>query len=528
MDFGGAQKHGIYRFIPVVYDREGGAYKLDLEMKSVQNERGENWNYQTNWQNRDVMIRIGDPEITVSGVQTYVLTYKVRNGVNFFKDAPEVYWNATGNQWPFAMNQASARFYPPPGVAVSSTKTDAFFGPAGSTTRAQITPEANSILFVANNLQPSQGLTFVAGMPKGAMSPPTFAQQLARLAAKWWPLFVLPLGALGLLYPRYLASGRDAERGLPAQVEWSPPTDLSPAEVGTLVDERCDMTDILSTLIDLAARGYLTIAEVPSQSFLFLSGKDYVFVRSNKDVPFDEPLAPHEAMFLRGVFGRIESYGEQVSLSSLKNHFYVHLSPITDSIYNSLTKKGLFTSNPQTTRSGYQMAGFGVGGLGAALFFFPHLQLIVWSASLVLTGIVIWSFARAMPAKTATGSRKLRECVGFGRFVKLAEKDRIEKLITDDPTIFGRLLPYAMVLGVGDEWANKFADLLREPPNWFIAPHGSVFTPQGFVNDLGSGMNTMGQTFQSQPQKSGAGSGSSGFSGGSSGGGFGGGGGGSW
>ena len=84
--------------------------------------------------------------------------------------------------------------------------------------------------------------------------------------------------------------------------------------------------------------------------------------------------------------------------------------------------------------------------------------------------MVVALSARAMPAKTATGSRKLRECVGFQRFVKLAERGRIEKMITDDPTIFGRLLPYAMVLGVGDEWASKFAGLMTEPPDWYSGP----------------------------------------------------------
>jgi uncharacterized membrane protein len=136
-----------------------------------------------------------------------------------------------------------------------------------------------------------------------------------------------------------------------------------------------------------------------------------------------------------------------------------------------------------------------------------------------------------MPAKTALGSRKLRECVGFQRFVKLAEKDRLEKLITDDPTIFGRLLPYAMVLGVADEWANKFSDLMKEPPDWY-SPYGGWhggFYSGMFVNHLGNSMSSMSSTFVSKPQSQ-AGSGGSGFSsgGGFSGGGFGGGGGGSW
>lgn len=105
-----------------------------------------------------------------------------------------------------------------------------------------------------------------------------------------------------------------------------------------------------------------------------------------------------------------------------------------------------------------------------------------------------------MPAKTALGSRRLRECVGFRRFVQLAEKGRIEKLITDDPTIFGRLLPYAMVLGVGQVWATKFAGLKQSPPDWYVSPGYDTFVPYVFVNDLGSGMNQMGTKFSSRPE----------------------------
>jgi hypothetical protein len=86
-----------------------------------------------------------------------------------------------------------------------------------------------------------------------------------------------------------------------------------------------------------------------------------------------------------------------------------------------------------------------------------------------------------------------------------------------------------MVLGVADQWAEAFKDLLTEPPSWYIGPGYGVFSPNVFVNDLGQGMNTMGSTFASQPRSQ-AGGGGSGFSsgGGFSGGGFGGGGGGSW
>jgi uncharacterized membrane protein len=133
-----------------------------------------------------------------------------------------------------------------------------------------------------------------------------------------------------------------------------------------------------------------------------------------------------------------------------------------------------------------------------------------------------------MPAKTMLGTRKLIECLSFKRFVTLVEKDRIREMATKDPTVFGRLLPYAMVLGVADQWAEAFADLMNSPPDWYQSYDNRPFNSRWFITDLGSGMRTMQRTLTSQPQQSSAGSGGSGFSGGFSGGGFGGGGGSSW
>ena len=61
-------------------------------------------------------------------------------------------------------------------------------------------------------------------------------------------------------------------------VNYEAPDGLTPAEVGTLVDEQVDLRDISATIIDLAVRGYLKIEEVGSNSW-FSSGSDYRFIK---------------------------------------------------------------------------------------------------------------------------------------------------------------------------------------------------------------------------------------------------------
>ena len=133
-----------------------------------------------------------------------------------------------------------------------------------------------------------------------------------------------------------------------------------------------------------------------------------------------------------------------------------------------------------------------------------------------------------MPRRTRRGRKVYEEILGFKEFVERVDADRLERMGGRSVGQFEKLLPYAIVLGVADQWADAFAGIYTEPPGWYHSPrytHG--FAPRLFVGDLGRSLSTMGQTMSSSPKSSG--SGGSGFGGGGfSGGGFGGGGGGSW
>jgi uncharacterized membrane protein YgcG len=358
----------------------------------------------------------------------------------------------------------------------------------------------------------------------------------------------MPLLALAAMLYLYLRFGRDPGRRMPIVVQYEPPSELSPAEVGTLLDERIDTPDIVSTAIDLAVRGYLTIQEEETKAFLFLTNKDYRF---EKLKPADDALRPHERVFFNALFAS----GDSVPLSSLRNKFYSSISWIRSAIVHEMLDKGLFPRDPARVRQFYRSVAAGAAvvpiGLGIVLLssgrvrsFMPPEPAVffVFSAvCLLLTFLAVRLFVNAMPAKTAKGARLARYCLGFQEFVTRVEKDRLERMSKEDPTLFERVLPYAVVLGCADEWAERFEGLLTEPPSWY---RSSSFTPGRFdsrslVSGLGRSMHSMGSTLTSQPRprgsgfggiRFGAGHGSSGFSrsGGGSGGGFGGGGGGSW
>ena len=105
-----------------------------------------------------------------------------------------------------------------------------------------------------------------------------------------------------------------------------------------------------------------------------------------------------------------------------------------------------------------------------------------------------------------------------------------ERLKRMPPTTFEKFLPYAMALGVEHHWAQAFAGIVQDPPQWYVGPGGYAggFNPIFFSSSMHSMATDMHQVFVSAPRASSSGSGFGGDGGGGggfSGGGFGGGGG---
>jgi uncharacterized membrane protein len=145
-------------------------------------------------------------------------------------------------------------------------------------------------------------------------------------------------------------------------------------------------------------------------------------------------------------------------------------------------------------------------------------------------GAVIIMLAQACERKTDWYIGILGKIRGYRDFLKLTEKDRIEKLVGEDPDYFYKNLAYAYALDVTDAYAKQFRDIAIEPPSWYEysdkrGPYsGNIYTCSMLNSTMKDLMHGVSSSMTSQPGSSG-GSGGGSFS---SGGGAGGGGGGSW
>ncbi|MGO9085695.1 MAG: DUF2207 domain-containing protein [Candidatus Sulfotelmatobacter sp.] len=522
--------HGIHRTIPIEYPGPNGTnYELYIDVTSVGDGEGGTLKYDSSVAHgfRDLKIYIPG---AVDTTKTVEITYRVRNGTRFFDDHDEFYWNVTGNDWPVPIDHAAAsvRF---PDSAAGSLRAQAFTGVYGSSERdATAKVDGAEAQFETNNPLPMRGgLTIDAYIPKDILREPgAFTRFLWFIGGN--AVIFFPLVTLAVMFSLWWYKGRDPDPGVSVAPMYDPPPGISPAEAGTLLDDTIHPRDITSTMVDLAVRGYIKIEETADKGLVF-THKDYVFHLLKPMAQWtDKDLAPHERVMLENVF----EGGAETRLSNLKNRFYTAVPIIRQDIMAALKNKGIYLLDPESAN------GYSIGAAVVILIPFAIFQYMGWAnffnsvplliVSVLIAALIWWLFARVMSAKTVKGARTRVAVLGFQEFMNRVDAERLKLM---PPTTFEKFLPFAMALGVEHHWAQAFAGIVKDPPQWYVGPGGpySGFNPIFFSSSMHNMATDMHQVFVSAPRasSSGSGFGGGGFGGGGfSGGGFGGGGGGAF
>jgi hypothetical protein len=523
--FIGGPWHGLYREIPVEYfTPQGMNYSLFLNISRITDGSGHDLKFDSSRERHYRKLKIYVPDADNS-TQTINIQYTVSDALRFFEDHDELYWNITGDEWDVPIGQATATVsLPVEAKNIRANIATGVFGAHGRNATADVTGNGVEVR-TTSPLAYHEGLTVAIAFDKGAVREPSALDKAALFFRSNWPLG-LPVAVFVIMFWLWWTTGRDP-RLRPIAAQYEPPDQLTPSEVGTLVDDSADMKDITAAIVDLAVRGYLVIEEHNEDHMMGLwKNKDYNFVLKKARGEWSG-LKAHEQSLLSGIFDD-GMPGDRVAMSSLQNRFYKTVPVIKNNIFDSLVGKGYYRRRPDSVRGGYIGIGLVVGFLavwgGAAL----GRSLGMAGAPFVIAGIlsaaVICGFGWFMPAKTVSGTRTLEGVLGFEDFLAHVEADRFNRMIKT-PQMFEKFLPFAMALGVEKNWSHAFQNIYTEPPSWYQGgTYGPAFYPYGFVSNLNAMSTQAGTIFASAPRSSGG----SGFGGGggSSGGGFGGGGGG--
>ena len=525
--------NGIYRNIPVEYPGPNATnYSLFLKVTDVTDEYGGSLKYESHTEQGERRLKIYVPGADDT-TKTVNIAYTVRNAVRYFPDHDEFYWNVTGNDWPVPIDHAAAHVIFP-GNTAGQLRAQGFTGVYGSHDQ-EVTSQVNgsaAIFETTNPLPMRGGMTIDVYIPKGILHEPSaLANAIDFVRSN--PIVFLPLAALIVMFSLWYWKGRDPDVGLSVAPMYEPPKDLTPAEVGTIIDDSVDPRDITCTLVDLAVRGYIKIEEKQEKVLLFTT-TDYVFHLLKPRVAWTD-LSDHERTMMEKLFIG-GTAGESISLSSLRNTFYTAIPTIKDQIIGELKAKNVYSVDPEQANV-WRL-------LGVALIAVPFIALqwlgiadmfsSVWLAAVSIAAalVIVWLFGRQMSAKTLSGQKTYIEVLGFQEFMTRVDADRLKTMPQDT---FEKCLPFAMALGVEHQWSKKFEGILQTPPQWYqgYGPGYMNFNPYVFTNGLGNMASQAHDTFVSAPRSNSGGSGftsGGGFGGGGgfSGGGFGGGGGGAF
>ena len=439
------------------------------------------------------------------GENTYTFSYivdgAVRAGTADEGSGDQIFWTVIPSDAPARIDASRTTITLPEGVypqrftGTEDYLVEAYINDvATSDVAITVSEDERTIVYeTLRALMPGEKLDVRVQFPHGLLPIVTPAWQASEqrddvvgLGVLAVSLLLLVGGPLGVLLLWYLR-GRDPQLGIvvPDYVT-EPPDALPPAIVGALIDEKVDMQDIISTLIDLAHRGYLTMEEKEKRG--------YQYTRTAKP---DSDLREYERTFLTRVFR-----GEETrSLSSLQNKFYSAIPELKRQIDEAIVAEGLLPRAPQNVRTIYTVLAAAVLVLGVASLFLIGIFLgnnaglaCFPMMAIVGTAIALFIAARHMPRKTAKGAEAAAKWQAFKTYLKnIKEYADIEQ----SGDIFDKYLAYAVAFGLERSFINTFSQATTTPiPPWYT-PFPTMGHPMG---------GGMGPVIMGGPRPSGGGS----------------------
>jgi len=573
--------HGLVRWLPTHYtDSYGISRSPDYQLRQilVNNQPAL---YHTQRTDNQLAIYIGEKDVTLSpGIYVFTIQYHVDYAVNALKDADELYWNITGNNWDFPIVKAEADITLPEGAIIQNFA--GYTGKKGEKGSDFFTRSLadNRISFATTRpLMPGDGLTIAVAWPKGIIHHPGIGTQLKnQLYVNRGGWIAIEIGLILLVYYFivWYMVGRDLRPGTIIPL-FEPPENLTPAVLRYIRRMGYDTKALTAALLSMATKGYLTI-----------QNKDDTFVLTKTDE--DNLLSPEESVLGRRFFETKSSFQLQSSNASVinqaKKDFKTTLKKTCADQYFITNTSYLLPGLVLTLLAFFAAVGashdhaaalFAVIWLSIWTFACTMLFLMAWrgiqhayympsfryifSASLAtlfaipffggeIAGLIMFSrvlpislllllliivianivFFRLLKAPTPAGRKLMDQIEGFKRFLSTTERYRLEQFTPPEqtPEQFEKYLPYAIALNVENEWGEKFNHLLvqagRDPqtyrPQWYSGDVWTGTTAATLPVFLNSGLSSALATSSISSSSSASGGGGSSGGGGGGGGGW--------
>lgn len=460
-------------------------------------------------------------------VRTYDIFFTMENGINAgtkkngmiidvipFGFTVDLHNVSAVVHFPFAVSEQDCILYSGYGSTMEDTTLNKTISQDGKTLTfsTSLLPLARSQAFgeyVATGV--TVDFTFIDGQFQGYMATRLFTDGLWRIL-----LFgvLCVIGAVLILY------FTRTKRELVTTVNISAPDGMDPITMGKLLDGTANTEDITAMMYYFAEKGYLTIDLQDEKNPVF---------RKIANLPEDAPL--HQKTLFNGLFKK----GDNVSTIELQYRFFEYAEKAKIQVpmpkmYEKKSVGGFFLGGvlaclfaigimrrlttirlgayltclasftfiipvlailaigyiqenyrykwKKRTHNAVRVGKIAIAVLYSLIFSFylanhiftEYEKLLICALSFICLGITSNTLSR-----TEEYLKTLGQIVGFKDFIVYTEEDKIAVMLEENPQLYYKVLPYAQVLGVSDEWIHKFDRLVIPPPTWCSSPTMSVF-----------------------------------------------------
>ena len=585
---GGQIRRGIYRDFPTLYtSRNGTRVRAGFEVSGVKRD-GDSEPYAIESISNGKRVLIGDTDVFLDyGQHVYEIAYSTTRQLGFFADYDELYWNVTGTDWDFAIDEVRVNVRLPPGAKIRQHAE--YTGPQGALGKDARVLNDEGGQYAAettSRLAPREGLTIAVAWQKGVVTPPSDSDKWS-----WWfsdnaGIMMLLLSLIlsgGFYFHAWDRAGRDPPKGTIIPI-FTPPQGLGPAGVRYVTKYGADNKGFAAAIVSLAVKGYLKISDdggefsvtklggggIPGQALSAaeaalhkaLPGGTTVLQQANHQSVGAAKSALESALqreydgsvfvrnigwFVMGLAISVAGLGLAALMLPAEDGFAglfavgwagiwwgVVLTVAWGAVKGLAIGRGIVKKVSSVGLLLFMIPFFFAGVAGPVVIFSGagSLPLYMLVATAIVLAIMNLVFFYLLRAPTVPGRKLLDQIEGFRMYLATAEEDRLNTLHPPEktPELFERYLPYALALDCENEWNAKFAAVLAAAaaagataPLWYSGSNWDAGRSGGFTDSLGSSLASSVASASTAPGSS---SGSGG--GGSSGGGGGGGGGGGW
>ncbi len=521
---------GIFRYIyksgDVYFQDEHGLATSEMVYK-LKNFKCEGAEYKIESDSEYIMIRLGSADKYITGPMTYKIEYDVIMYVDDMEDADHFYWNISPSYWQNDIQELQFSVQMP--KPFNENGVGVYSGSVGSSDSSNVewSIEGNVLKGRVKGVLPAYtGVTARIKLPEGYWVGVRDDSNLVKLALG---IQILITAAAVLLF---LKRGKDDR--IIKTVEFYPPEDMPPVELGYFYDGRVDNEDMTGMILWYAQKGYLKIVQTGEEGGLLKKKRPVLELHKLKSLPADAPnysWALFNAIFNNRTVLKMnkipEGFGDDyiAAKDMVLLHFMDNKKPLHDPSSLAARTPAFFMA----------VAVLAVRVLAGIFINVQSDKFSLLTPSTIACVIICVLCIIFMPKPSKYRNQLLGRILGFKDFIEFAELDRINTLVEQDPEYFYNILPYAYIFGLTDKWISNFDKIALQAPTWYEGVGAlDSFTPVYMARAFDDSINSSLITALPKPSSSDFSSGGGGFSGGGgggggfSGGGGGGGGGGAW